>query len=202
MPDIHFCDGQAVLCLVPTQNCPRLGYRCKVATSWQPGWLLSPPVWGFPDGKVHILHLWDNISGRCLWALTHAYSARFFARILRGTGQARVGGQMCLRALWHAGNLVQTVSQQLAGVSVWENVRGRQIFLGVYLNGTEGFPSLRRLSKTSWASWEYPCSEMLDSERNCRLEAHLKLVLFWPLLEAGELVVFINQERFCCRDCF
>lgn len=120
----------------------------------------------------------------------------------RGNGQARVGGQMCLRALWHAGNLVQTVSQQLAGVSVWENIRGRQIFLGVHLNGTEGFPSLRCLCKTSWASWEYPCSEMLDSERSCRLEAHLKLVLFWPLLEAGELVVFINQERFCCRHCF
>ena len=33
---------------------------------------------------------------------------------------ACVGGGMCLRASWRAGNLVQAVSQQLTGASVWE----------------------------------------------------------------------------------
>lgn len=98
-----------------------------------------------------------------------------------------VGGKLCLRASWQAGNLVQAVSQQLTGVSVWEDVRGCQIFLGSCWNGAEGFHSLRCLCKTSWASQGCTCLEMLSSEGSCGWEVHLKLLLFWPLLEAGKL---------------
>lgn len=127
------------------------------------------------SGHVHM---------HALWGLLAEYSKR-------GNGHVCIGGEMCLRAAWHAGKLVQAVSQQLAGVSVRENARRCQVFLVMHWNGTEGFLSLRCLCKT-WAGQEYMCSEMLNSERSCRLEARLELLLFWPLLESGELVYFIN----------
>lgn len=106
-----------------------------------------------------------------------------------------VGGKLCLRASWQAGNLVQAVSQQLTGASVWENVRGCQIFLGSCWNGAEGFHSLRCLCKTSWANQGCTCLEMLSSEGSCRWEVHLKLLLFWPLLEAGKLQYYFLLSR-------
>lgn len=189
-----------------TRNRPCLGCRWEAAMGWRAGSLAGRRHHRFGASQMgrctsfsFRITLVVGVSGH---VHVHALQGLLPEYGKRGNGQARVAGEMCLRASRHAGNLVQAVSQQLAGVSIWENVRGCQIFLGVHLNGAEGFPSLRRLCKTSWASREYTCSEMLNGERSCRLEAHLQLVLFWPLLEVGELVFFINQERLTLRDCF
>lgn len=98
-------------------------------------------------GKMHILQLWDSTRGGYIPVHirmhVQQYSLSFVAAMWKEMEwPSCVGGEVCLRASWCGGSLVEAGSQQLAGVSIRENVRECQIFLGMYWNSTEGFLSL------------------------------------------------------------